>query len=77
MATEENKDKLLYTREKIKQSLSEALKEVHSVSIEQNLKSNNMLSVSVNEKTQGAIAVKTDMIAEVEGEYVLDNVKNN
>ena len=31
MATEENKDKLLYTREKIKQSLSEALKEVHSV----------------------------------------------
>lgn len=79
MATEEkkeNKDKLLYTREKIKESLSEALKEVRSVSIEQDLKASNMLSVNVNNNRQGAIALKADMIPEVEGEYVLDSAKN-
>lgn len=75
MATEENKDKLLYSREKIKQSLIKAMKETHSVSIEKKLKSNNMLSVDVKGKTQGAIAVKTDMISEVEGEYVLDSIE--
>lgn len=78
MATEdkeENSDKLLYSREKIKQSLIEAMKEAHSVSIEKKLKSNNMLSVDVKGKTQGAIAVKTDMISEVEGEYVLDSIE--
>ena len=72
---EENSDKLLYSREKIKQSLIEAMKEAHSVSIEKKLKSNNMLSVDVKGKTQGAIAVKTDMISEVEGEYVLDSIE--
>ncbi len=78
MATEENKenkDKLLFTREKIKQSLSKALKEVRTVSIERDLKTANMLSVNVKNNRQGAIAVKTDMVEEVEGEYVIDSAK--